>query len=330
MNNQRIYLGRQFRIPDFATEKRQNELFRLGSFAKLEDLPIDLNPADATGVVAIIADSTTFPDEFYAAADELRVVARWGVGFDQVNVSAATSNGVLVTIAPVHTDTVAEYAITQWLAIMKRTYTFNQMAHSGNEQLIRCYDVRGSSLGLYGFGRIGQEVAKRAIPLLGPDGRLIVYDIREDIHELAASFGAEVATRPEDLFTRCDTVSLHMSGTEPIVHYDQLSLMQPHASLINPSRGNLVDDAAALRAINEGKMFYYVVDDPLDGSRAVFRENPRIISTNHSAGITMESAARLDKKTFEQVTDAMHGRKPDYILNPEALHHSKVRSWIRH
>ena len=330
INDQRIYLGQQFQIPDFATEKRQDELFRLGRFAKLEKLPIDLNPADAKGVVAVIADSTTFPNEFYAAADDLRIVARWGVGFDQVNVSAATNNGILITTAPVHMDTVAEYTVAQWLAVMKRTYTFNQMAHSSDKQLISCYDIQGSILGLYGFGRIGQEVAKRAIPLLGPDGRLIVYDIRKDIHELALSFGAEVASKPEELFTWCDTVSLHVSGADPVVRYEQLSLMQPHASLLNPSRGNLVDDAAVLHAINEGKMFYYVVDDPLDGPRAVFRKHPRIISTNHSGGITMESAARLDRKTFEQVNDAIHGKKPDYILNPEALNHHKVRSWLRH
>ena len=144
------------------------------------------------------------------------------------------------------------------------------------------------------------------------------------------SFGAEVASKPEELFTWCATESLHVSGADPVVRYEQLSLMQPHASLLNPSRGNLVDDAAVLHAINEGKMFYYVVDDPLDGPRAVFRKHPRIISTNHSGGITMESAARLDRKTFEQVNDAIHGKKPDYILNPEALNHHKVRSWLRH
>ena len=328
MSNMRIYISRQLQNPEFATDERQAGLARLGELADLNDLPADLTPADAAGVVAVIADGTPFPDAFYAAAGDLRVVARWGVGFDQVNVAGATRYGVLITITPVHMDTVAEYTIAQWFATMKRTYTFNRMAHQGDARLIRCYDVQGSCLGLYGFGRIGQEVAKRAVPLLGDGGRLLVYDIRDDIDALAARFGAEAVATPEELFRRCDTVSLHVSGADTIVGSQQLSLMQAHASVINPSRGNLVDDAAALRAVDEGKLFYYVVDDPVDGPRAIYRDHPRIIATNHSGGITLESSNRLDAKTFEQVTDAVHGRQPDHVLNPEALDHPKVRGWL--
>ena len=133
---------------------------------------------------------------------------------------------------------------------------------------------------------------------------------------------------PEDLFRRCDTVSLHVSGADPIVGYEQLALMQPHASVINPSRGALVDDAGALLAVDQGKLFYYVVDDPMDGPRAVYRDHPRVIATNHSGGITLESSNRLDSKTFEQVTAAVRGRQPEHVLNPQALDHPKVQGWL--
>lgn len=329
MSERRIYLSHGLRAPEFATEDRQAGLARLGEFADLDELPAELTSADAAGVVAIIADSTPFSDDFYAAAEDLRVVARWGVGFDQVNVTGATHYGVLITITPVHMDTVAEYTISQWMSTMKRSHTFNRMAHQGDARLIPCYDVQGSCLGLYGFGRIGQEVAKRAVPLLGPSGRLLVYDIREDIDDIAARFGAEPVAEPEDLFRQCDTVSLHVAGANPIVGYEQLSLMQAHASVINPSRGNLVDDASALRAVDEGKLFYYVVDDPMEGTRAAYRDHPRIIATNHSGGITVESSARLDAKTFEQVTDALHGRQPDHVLNREVLDHPNIQRWLR-
>ena len=325
----RIYISRQLHNPEFDSDARQAGIGRLGELAAVEDLPADLTPADAKGVVAVIADGTPFPDGFYAAAEDLRVVARWGVGFDQVNVPGATRYGVLITVTPVHMDTVAEYTIAQWMATMKRTYTFNRMAHSGDSRVIRCFDVQGSCLGLYGFGRIGQEMAKRAVPLLGERGRLLVYDIRDDIAEVAARFGAEAVAEPEELFRRCDTVCLHVSGADPIVGYEQLALMQPHASMINPSRGTLVDDAGAHRAVEEGKLFYYVVDDPVDGPRAIHRDHPRIIATNHSGGITVESSARLDAKTFEQVTDGVHGRQPEHLLNPEALDHPRVRAWLR-
>ena len=324
----RIYVTRQLRNPEFASAARSAGLQQLATLARVEDQPAALTAEHAAGVVAVIADSAPFHDSFYAAADELRVVARWGVGFDQVNVAAATRHGVPVTITPVHMDTVAEYTIGQWLATMKRTYTLNRNAHADDTRVLRCYDVRGSTLGLYGFGRIGQEVAQRALPLLGPGGRLLVYDTRADIEELALHCGVVAVSSPEALFRVCDTVSLHVSGDATVVGADLLAQMLPHASLINPSRGNLVDDDAVHAAIEAGTLYYYVVDDPLNGSRAIHHHHPRIIATNHSAGITVESSARLDQATFDQVSAAVAGRRPAHILNPEVLDHPRITGWM--
>ena len=82
----------------------------------------------------------------------------------------------------------------------------------------------------------------------GEQGRLLVYDIRPDIAEIAAQYGAEAVDTPLTLFQESDTVSLHLSGADTVVGYEELCAMKPHASLINPSRGNLVDDEAANRA----------------------------------------------------------------------------------
>lgn len=95
-----IYVCRQLQNPEFAGDARRSGLEALTRLAEVRELPADLTPADAAGVVAVIADSTPFPDDFYAAAGELRVVARWGVGFDQVNVAGATRHGVLITSLP--------------------------------------------------------------------------------------------------------------------------------------------------------------------------------------------------------------------------------------
>ena len=324
----RIYVTRQLHNPEFASAARSAGLRHLATLARVEEQPAELTAAHAAGVVAVIADSAPFRDDFYAAAGDLRVVARWGVGFDQVNVAAATRHGVPVTITPVHMDTVAEYTIAQWLATMKRTYTLNRNAHADDTRVLRCYDVRGSTLGLYGFGRIGQEVAQRALPLLGPGGRLLVYDTRPDIEELALRLGVVAVSSPEALFRVCDTVSLHVSGDAAIVGADLLAQMRPHASLINPSRGNLVDDAAVHAALEDGTLYYYVVDDPLNGARAIHHHHPRVIATNHSAGITVESSARLDGATFDQVAAAIAGRRPAHVLNPEVLGHPRVRGWL--
>lgn len=323
----KILLTSQFKNDEFASEERQKGLAYLSTLGQLVDEPETLGRDDAKGVIASIASSSYYSDEFYEAASDLRVVARWGVGFDQVNVPAATRNGVIITVTPVHMDAVAEYTVAQWMATLKRVYTLNHLSHQGDFSIIRTYEAQYTTLGLYGCGRIGQEVAQRVQALLGENGRLLMYDLRPDIEEIAEKYRAEVVSSPEELFERSDTVSLHVSGDATIVDYDLLCRMQPHASLINPSRGNLVNDDDVNRAINEDKLCYYVVDDPVNGPREIHKGNARIICTNHNAGITVESTKRLDAKGIEQVADAIQGRLPQHILNPEVLEHDRVKSW---
>ena len=158
---------------------------------------------------------------------------------------------------------------------------------------------------------------------------MLVYDVRSDIQELAAEYGAIAVDDPMVLFRESDTVSLHVAGDDVIVNYDCLCAMKPHGSLINPSRGNLVDDQSGNRAIREERLYYYVVDDPVNGPREIHKDHPRIICTNHNAGITLESAIRLDLRTFGQVTDAIQGRKPAHILNPDVLDHPRVKTFLK-
>ena len=325
----KILLSPVFKNPRFDSEHRQKGLDELQTLADLEPYDTELTGEMAKGVVGVIANSALIHPEFYEEGKDLRIIARWGVGYEKVNLDVATQHGVIVTVSPEHMDTVAEYAIAQWMATMKRVYTLNRMSHSGDFSLIRTYEVKGSTLGLYGFGRIGQAVASRAKPLLGDEGRLLVYDIRPDIKELAAKFNAEAVDDPMTLFKECDTVSLHVAGDDTIVTYEHLCAMRPHASLINPSRGNLVDDQAVNRAVREDRICYYVVDDPVNGPREIHRDHPRIICTNHNAGITDQSMIRLDRRTFGQVTDAINGREPAHILNQEVLDHPKVKAYLK-
>lgn len=220
----KIMLTAQFRNDEFASVERQQGLDHLRTLGELVDEPAVLGPEHAPGLVASIASSSLYTDAFYDAASDLRIVARWGVGFDKVNVEKATQVGVIITVTPVHMDAVAEYTIAQWMATLKRVYTLNNLSHQGDFSIIRTYEAQHTTLGLYGCGRIGQEVAMRAKPLLGEHGRLLVYDLRPDIEEIAAQYGAEVVDSPATLFKECDTVSLHVSGDETIVTYDLLNL----------------------------------------------------------------------------------------------------------
>ena len=324
----KIFCTPQFLNKEFASNERSEGLKQLSTYGELIDEPAVLEANHAEDVVASVASSSLYTDEFYEKADQLRIVARWGVGFDQVNVKAATQHGVIITVTPVHMDTVAEYTIGQWMATLKRVYTLNRLSHSGDFSIIRTYEAQGSTLGLYGCGRIGQHVCQRARNLLGEKGTLLVYDTRPDIDEICGKYNAESVSSPEELFRRSDTVSLHVSGDDPIVHYDLLSQMQPHASLINPSRGNLVVDSDVHKAICEEKLYYYVVDDPVDGPRSIHKDHPRIICTNHNAGISVESTIRLDQTSINQVIDVLEHRRPDFVLNPDVLKHPRVKEWL--
>ena len=326
---QQMLLSSIFEIPLFASTARTAGLQKLSQLADFVEEPAEVTSDHAAGVVASIAGSSKYTESFYAAAKEMRVIARWGVGYDQVNVDLATKHGVIVTVTPVHMSTVAEYTIGQWFAAMKRTYTLNRMAHSGDFGLVKTYEIEGTALGLYGCGRIGQEVARRARPLLGDTGRLLLYDLRSDIGDIAARYGAEVANDPRELFEQSDVVSLHVSGDDTIVNYDLLAAMQPHASVINPSRGNLVNDKDMKRALDEDKLFYYIVDDPPNGRRDIHVGHPRVICTNHNGGIAEQSVARLDQTTFQQVTDVIHGRPPQHILNTDVLDHPRVKEFLQ-
>lgn len=324
----KILISSIFDMPVFESEARKQGLQTLSQLGEFVPEPPELTAEHSEGVVASIAGGSRYTEGFYRAAKDLRIVARWGVGYDQVNVDVATEHGVIITITPVHMETVAEYTIAQWLTTLKRTYTLNRNSHAGDFSLQRTYEAQGSTLGLYGCGRIGQEVAKRARPLLGPHGRLLIYDVRSDISEIAAQYDATVVDSPQILFQESDTVSLHVSGDDTIVNYELLCAMKPHASLINPSRGSLVNDRDVNRAIAEERLYYYVVDDPVNGTREIHKDHPRIICTNHNGGIAVESVIRLDQTTFSQVTDTLQGRRPDHILNPQVLDHPKVKGFL--
>ena len=178
MATKKVLLSKIFRNDGFASDTRRRGLEKLGELAELEDYTGDLTADKVDGVIGVIADSALVHREFYEQGEDLRLIARWGVGYDKVQIDVATELGVAVTVSPVHMDTVAEYAIAQWMATLKRTYTLNHLSHGGDFSIIRTFEAQGSTLGLYGFGRIGQQVALRARPLLGDTGKLLVYDIR--------------------------------------------------------------------------------------------------------------------------------------------------------
>jgi glyoxylate reductase len=216
---------------------------------------------------------STIDDEVFAAAPTVKVVANVAVGYNNIDVAAARRRGVVVTNTPdVLTETTADFAWALLMATARRVVEADQFARSGQWQrwqwdLLWGADIHGKTLGVVGFGRIGQAVAHRA---LGFNMRVLYQDaVRADVgveRELRAS-----RMDLEPLLAEADFVSLHtplLPETKHLINERTLKLMKKSAVLVNASRGPVVDEAALVRALKEG----WIAAAGLD----VFEEEPKV------------------------------------------------------
>src|SRR6059036_172677 len=212
-------------------------------------------------------------EEVFAACPDLKVVANVAVGFNNVDVAAATRHGVIVTNTPdVLTETTADFAWALLMAAARRVVEADRYARSGQWNrwqwdLLWGNDVYGKTLGIIGFGRIGRAVARRA---LGFNMRVLYHDtVRADAaaeRELKATYMERDA-----LLRESDFVSLHtllIPETRHLIDERTLRLMKKTAILVNAARGPIVDEAALVRALKEG----WIAGAGLD----VFEEEPKI------------------------------------------------------
>ena len=211
---------------------------------------------EAQGCAGILVRVAEITAEIMDAVPTLRVVAKHGVGVDNIDVAAATSRGILVVNAPTaNSNAVAEHTVTLILAACKRLTVLDQAVRQGAFSKRNQYtltELRGKTVGLVGLGRIARLVARK---LSGFDVELIGSDPFVS-REAAAEAGVELVTA-EDLFRRADVVSLHApltAETHKMVGPRLLGLMKPSALLVNASRGPIVDEEALIQALRDGRL----------------------------------------------------------------------------
>ncbi|HWQ16894.1 MAG TPA: phosphoglycerate dehydrogenase [Sulfolobales archaeon] len=276
--------------------------------------------ADALMVVKSVEPVT---ERVIENAPRLRIIARVGVGYDNVNVKAATRRGIWVTIAPVNSVAVAEHTLALIFSLARKIPLLDRHVRSGLwyrtlgiPQNLMGVDLWGKVLGIIGLGRIGREVALRA-RCLGM--KILYYDIvrRKDLEE---QLGIEFKNL-EDLLRESDFVSIHTPLTEETRHMideEELRLMKPTAYLINTSRGAVVNTKALVRALKEG----WIAGAALD----VFEEEPlhpdneltkldNVILTPHAASYTAETSRKLAVTAAEEIVRVLRGDKPLYPVN---------------
>ncbi len=278
-----------------------------------ETLVTLINTADA-----VIAGTEPITARVLDAAPQLKVIARRGVGVDSVDVAAATARGIPVTItAGVLTDAVADHAMALVLAVGRRIPQLDRLVKTGGWDRTPTVDVHGKTLGIVGFGAIGRAVAGRAA---GFGMRMLAFDIAPDA-AAAASLGVTLCDL-DTLLRESDFITLHVAltpATREMMSDTALRQMKPTAFLINTSRGAVVDEAALLRALRDGRLagagLDVFHDEPVRDLALVRLE--QVVATPHVASHTAETLVRMEQSCAEAVLAALQGGRPAHIVNPE-------------
>lgn len=268
---------------------------------------------------AIIAGTEKITAAVLDAAPRLRVIARRGVGYDSVDVAAATARGIPVAITGgVLSDAVADHTMALILAVARRVPELDRLVKAGGWDRTPATDVWGKTLGIVGLGAIGRAVARRAA---GFGMRLLAHDAQPDA---AAASALGVALCDLDtLLVESDFVTLHVPlgpSTRGLIGGAALRRMKPTAVLINTSRGPVVDEDALLRALREGRLagagLDVFVHEPVRDLALV--QLPNVVATPHVASHTVETLARMELSCADAVLAALRGERPRYIVNAEA------------
>jgi D-3-phosphoglycerate dehydrogenase len=271
------------------------------------------------GFDAVIASSDPYSRRVLAALPRLRLIARWGVGVDNIDLAAATEHGVAVTNAPgATTEAVADYTFAMLLALVRHLCPARELMAAGGWGEFRGVEIWRKRLGIVGFGAIGRAVARRAA---GFAMTVLAYDPGVDRAAMAAA-GVHSAPLPE-LLAEADFVTLHAAltpATVGMIDAAALRTMKPSAYLINAARGRLVDEAALLQALQEGWIAGAALDvyaeEPPPPDHPL-RRLPNCLALPHNAFNTVETAAAVNRAVQENVLAVVRGSRPPGLVNTD-------------
>ena len=265
------------------------------------------------------------------AAPKCVAVGRFGVGVDNIAVDTATELGMAVTYVPDYcVDEVSDHVMALLLGWNRRVALFdNSVKRDGWGSIgltMRMMRLRGKTLGVIGFGRIGQAVAQKALAF---GFRVLAYDPYMTSEQCALR-GARKSDM-DTLLSESDFVSLHSplnAETENMIGARELELMKSEAFLINCARGPLIDEAALCDALTTGSIAGAGLDVMVDNHPA--NDHPllgldNIIITPHVAFFSQESTLELEQRAAREVAYVLTGRMPDNLVNPAVLDHPSPR-----
>jgi lactate dehydrogenase-like 2-hydroxyacid dehydrogenase len=254
----------------------------------------------------------------------VRVISNVAVGYDNIDVAAASARGILATNTPgVLTDTTADFAFALMMAAARRMIEADRFVRSGqwtrwSIDMLAGHDVHHRTLGILGMGRIGQAVARRGI---GFSMRVLYQDAARLPPQEELELNAEFVTR-ERVLRESDFISLHVplsDATRHLIGEPELRMMKPTAILVNTSRGPVVDEAALARALRDNWIAAAGID--------VFEHEPEVLPAllecqnavlaPHIASASVETRKNMSMLAAQNAVAALEGRRPPNLLNPD-------------
>lgn len=278
----------------------------------------------AAGALTLLDDR--IDGDVLDAHPDLRIVSNFAVGYDNIDVPAASERGVAVCNTPgVLTETTAEFAFALLMATARRIVEADAYIKAGHwktwgPQILLGQNVVGATLGIIGFGRIGQAVARMA---QGFNMRILVLDKTSNM-EAAQALGAEIVSW-ETLLGESDYVSLHVAlndETHQMIAAEEFAMMKPTAILINSARGRVVDTDALLEALTSGQILAAGLDvsdpEPLPADHPLVHL-PNCVIAPHIASATVQTRNAMAEMAARNLVMYFSGEAPAYIVNPDAL-----------
>jgi D-3-phosphoglycerate dehydrogenase / 2-oxoglutarate reductase len=286
----------------------------------------------------ILRTGISITRELLAHADQLEIISRTGGGFDNVDVTAATEKGIVVTSnIGVNTNSVIEHCLSLMLALAKSLPALDRAVR--NDQYTIRYqnrprDLQGKTLGLVGFGRIGSGLGRICRQIF--DMEILVHDpyLPERIESTCREWVKFVDI--DTLFSKADVVSMHVPLTEKTRHAagrKELALMKPNALLINTSRGAVVDESALADVLKQKRIGGAGLDvleqEPPSADHPMLGLD-NVILTPHTAALTHDCVIRMATTAAECVLDVFNGKIPPNVANPEVLKLGRWSHLVKH
>ena len=269
--------------------------------------------SDIDGIIMGIDELSA---EIIEKANKLKVISRYGTGFDNIDINMATNKKIIVTNTPTaNLDAVADLAFGLILSLARKIPEADKKTKSGAWEKIIGKSVWEKTIGIIGLGKIGKQVVKRA---KGFEMNILVFDIVED-KKFAQKFGIKYVNL-EELLRKSDYITIHIplnDATRNMISYEEFEKMKKDAFLINTSRGGIVNEEALYNALRNNKLRGAALDvyNNEPPRESTLKELDNVIMTPHIGAYTEEAIENMSIQAAQNLIDVLEGREPQNRAN---------------